>query len=74
MSKTIEAIFEDGVLKPVSPLAFSEHARVTLVIEETSPVTSDLLSLASTVYNDLSTADISDIEKIALDRSLFSRD
>ena len=74
MSKTIEAIFEDGVLKPVSPLAFSEHARVTLVIEDMPPVTSDVLSFASSVYSDLSAADISDIEKIALNRSLFSRD
>lgn len=74
MSKTVEAIFEDGVLKPTSPLAFSEHARVTLVIEETPPATSDMLSLASSVYSDLSAADISDIEKIALDRSLFARD
>lgn len=74
MSKTIEAIFEEGVLKPVSPLDIPEHKKVTLIIEDELEGPVDILSLASLVYNGLSPKDIEDIEKAALDRSHFSRD
>ncbi len=74
MTKTIEAIFENGVFKPTSPLDISEHKKVTLIIKENTEETPDVLSLASMVYDDLSQSDIEDIEKMALDRSRFSRD
>ena len=74
MTKTIEAIFENGVFKPVSPLDLSEHKKVTLIIKDNNEETPNILSLASTVYEDLSPSDIEDIEKLALDRSRFSRD
>lgn len=74
MSKTVEAIFENGVLKPVSPLHIPEHKRVHLIIQEDVGETSDILSLASKVYNGLSPSDIEDMEKISLNRSHFSRD
>lgn len=32
MTLTIEAIYEDGVLKPVQPLPIKEHARVELTV------------------------------------------
>lgn len=73
MPKTIEAIFEEGVLKPVSPLNISEHKRVTLIIEDEQGESTDILSLSSMVYNGLSPKDIEEIEKLALDRSRFSR-
>lgn len=74
MPKTIEAIFEGGVLKPMSPLNISEHKRATLIIEDEPEEPSDILSLVSMVYNGLSPEDIGDIEKVALNRSHFSRD
>jgi len=74
MAKTVEAIFEGGVLKPVSPLTIAEHKRVTLIIEDEPEETSDILSLASMVYNGFSPEDIEDIEKVVLDRTHFSRD
>ncbi|MEK6901705.1 MAG: antitoxin family protein [Nanoarchaeota archaeon] len=74
MSKMVEAIFENGVLKPVTPLHIPEHKRVHLIIQEEAEKPSDILSLASKVYNGLSSSDIEDLEKIALDRSHFSRD
>lgn len=73
MSKTVEAIFEGGVLKPVSPLDIPEHKRVTLIIEDELEKPSNILSLASMVYDGLSSEDIEAIEKIAFDRSRFSR-
>jgi len=66
MAKTITAIFEGGVLKPVSPLTIAEHKRVTLIIEDEPEETSDILSLASMVYNGFSPEDI---EKVVLDRT-----
>jgi len=35
MTRTIEAIFEDGVLKPLGPLKLKEHGRVKITVEET---------------------------------------
>lgn len=73
MPKTIEAVFERGVLIPVSPLNISEHKKVTLTIEDEPIKSADILSLSSMVYNGLSPEDIEEIEKLALDRSGFSR-
>jgi hypothetical protein len=36
MPKTIEAVFEKGVLIPTSPLNISEHKKVTLIIKVSS--------------------------------------
>jgi len=33
MSQIIEAIYEEGVLKPLEPLNLGEHARVRILIE-----------------------------------------
>lgn len=74
MSMAVEAIFEKGVLKPVRTLHIPEHKRVHLIIEEEAEEPADILSLASEIYKGLSTADIEEVEKSALDRSRFSRD
>jgi len=34
MSKNIEAIYEDGVLRPLSPLKLKEHEKVRITVEE----------------------------------------
>ena len=74
MARTVEAIFEEGVFKPLSPLNISEHKRLKLIIEDESEEPSDILSLASMVYNGFSPEDIVDIEKVVLNRTHFSRD
>ena len=33
MTLTVEAIYENGVLKPIQPLPFKEHERVTLTVQ-----------------------------------------
>ena len=33
MPKNIEAVYEDGVLKPLSPLSLKEHEKVRLTLE-----------------------------------------
>lgn len=37
MSKRLEAIYENGVLRPLEPLDLPEHQRVTVILSE-SPV------------------------------------
>jgi predicted DNA-binding antitoxin AbrB/MazE fold protein len=74
MPRTVEAIFEGGVLKPTSPLNIPEHKKVTLIIEDEIEESLDILSLATMVYNGLSPEDIKNIEKLMLNRSHFSRD
>jgi predicted DNA-binding antitoxin AbrB/MazE fold protein len=49
MPKTVEAISEGGVLKPISPLNIPEHKKVTLIIEDEVEESFDILSLASMV-------------------------
>ena len=71
MAKTVEAVFEDGVFKPISPITLSEHKRVTLIINNNEE-TPYILSVASMVYEGLSPSDIKDIEELAFDRSGFS--
>jgi len=34
MSRSIEAIYQDGVLKPLAPLKLNEHERVRITVEK----------------------------------------
>ncbi len=38
MQKHVDAVFENGVFKPVYPVVLKEHERVHLIIEETVSV------------------------------------
>jgi len=38
MQKYIDAIYEDGVFKPVNPVVLKEHERVHLIIEEAESI------------------------------------
>jgi predicted DNA-binding antitoxin AbrB/MazE fold protein len=38
MSKTVEAIYENGVFRPISSVAIKDHAIVRLIIEEAKGV------------------------------------
>ncbi len=71
MNLAVDAIYENGVFRPVlrEVLALSDGQRVRLtVINQTDP---DSLHLAMAVYDGLSDKDINEIEKIALDRNSF---
>ncbi len=37
MALTIEAVYENGVLKPMQPLPLKEHEKVTLTVETAGP-------------------------------------
>ena len=72
MDYTLEAIFENGVLKPLESLKLPDHQRVKITIQ-LPPVENPDEELESwhQVYAGLSDTDIRDIESIAFDRSNF---
>jgi predicted DNA-binding antitoxin AbrB/MazE fold protein len=37
MSITVEAVYENGVLKPVQPLPLKEHEKVRIIVEPARP-------------------------------------
>jgi len=75
MKTTVEAIFEDGVFKPVKPPELPEGQRVQITVESvTRPAPGDILRMAAEVYLGLSASDVEEIEEMAHRRALFTRE
>jgi len=74
MGRVVDAIYEQGMLKPLEALDLSEHQRVRLIIHE-PPAESpdDALDAWQGVYDGLTDEDIAQIEALACDRSHFMR-
>jgi predicted DNA-binding antitoxin AbrB/MazE fold protein len=72
MPEVIEAIYAQGVFKPLQALDIPDGQHVRLVIEtsEVTP-TEEILALAAQVYEGLSPADVEAIETIACKRDDF---
>ena len=79
MSQIIDAIYEEGVLKPLEPLNLPEHAKVRIHIltrehlqQKAKPLDPNeikkVLELARASYEGLSEEEISMIEGARLDR------
>lgn len=73
MTQKVEAIYEDGVLKPLQPLALAEHQRVSVTIDELSESPEDALKAWQQIYEGFSDEEIAELEAIILDRSNFMR-
>ena len=72
MENIFEAIYEDGVLKPLEPIKLLDHQRVKITIQPLLIENPDQeLESWHQVYAGLSDMEISEIESIALDRSHF---
>ena len=69
-TQVCEAIFQDGVFRPVRPIAAAltegQHVRLVVEVED-----KDVLSLATAVYQGLSDAEVQEVEHIALERRDF---
>lgn len=72
MDRILEAIYENGVLRPLESLKIPEHQKVTITIQ-LPPVENPVQELESwhQVYAGLSDQEIGEIESIALDRGHF---
>jgi len=69
---TVEAIFENGVFKPVERPDIPEGEHVQLTVEiAVRPLHEDPLELAARVYRGLRPEEIDEIERVALDRTQF---
>lgn len=74
MVKILEAVYEDGVFKPLVDPGLTDHQRVIVEIRlPAEPETNSELGAWQRVYEGLSESDIAEVEAIALDRSRFSR-
>ena len=71
MKRSLEAVYENGVFRPLRPnaVAVGDGQRVRITIDDGPEPES--LRLAARVYDGLSAQDIEDIESIALDRRDF---
>jgi len=71
VSQILEAVYENGAFRPVtSPaLGLAEGQHVRIVVEANSP--NEILDLATQVYAGLTESDVTEVEKIALDRASF---
>ena len=76
MTQTIEAIYQNGMFKPLNPVSeeITEGKTVEITIKEKKLSPEEMLELASRVYEGLSEEAINEIERIALDRSNFFGD
>ena len=50
MAKTINAIYENGVFKPLEPISLKEHERVTLDINLEEQLRNQLKELIERIY------------------------
>ena len=67
MVKSLEAIYENGVFKPLEHPKLLDGQKVKITFESLSDSKQDeLLDLIGTVYAGLSEKEINEIEKIAL--------
>ncbi len=73
--QTFDAVYQDGVfhLVGVRPPNLEEGHRVQLVVEDATPngVEKTNLDFAAKIYVGLSEEEISEVERIAMDRSRF---
>ena len=74
MDRVVDAIYEQGMLKPLEALDLPEHQRVRLTIHglpAESP--DDAFHAWQKMYDGLTDEDITQIETLACDRSHFMR-
>lgn len=72
MGRRIEAVYEDGVFKPLEDPGLREHERIVLDLHPRAhPRPGSSLDRWRRVLDGLSEAQIDEIEAIALDRSHF---
>lgn len=71
--RVFEAVYEDGVLKPLQDPGLPDHHRFSVRVQELGETkVADDLAAWHRVYAGLTDDDLAAVEEIALDRSRFS--
>ena len=69
MQQTINAVYKDGVFKPLKKLKIPNGQKAKIILDTFSKsIPDELLDLAGQVYDGLSEKQIDDIEQIAFNR------
>ncbi len=73
MKAVVDAVYQDGVFKPVRPPDISDGEHVRIMVESVGQARrDDILQLAARVYAGLSPNEIDEIEEMARHRTLFT--
>jgi predicted DNA-binding antitoxin AbrB/MazE fold protein len=74
MERVVEAIYEQGSLKPLEALDLPEHQRVRITIHDLPPENPDaMLDAWHQVYAGLTDEEIAQVETLTLNRRHFMR-
>ena len=72
MTQSFEAIVENGIIRPVPPVALPEGAKLEVTVTRRDSLTPrEMLELAASVYEGLSESEIDEIERIAIGETWF---
>jgi predicted DNA-binding antitoxin AbrB/MazE fold protein len=72
MRQTIEAVYEQGVFRIISPIGMAiPDGHIVHIVIDTPASPDEILDSASQVYNGFNEDQIEEIEQIARDRSSF---
>lgn len=73
MTQKIEAIYQNGIFKPITPVSdeISEGEEVIIDIKSKEESANEIMKLAENFYEGISDEDIEEMEKVMLDRSNF---
>lgn len=72
MQQIVEAVYENGIFRPLKVPELSEGQEVQLIIQSKNKISPDqMLRLAAETYEGFSTEQIQDIEQIVLERQNF---
>jgi len=75
VTRIVEAVYEDGLLRPLEDPGLEQHQRVLLEIRfEPQEQASSALEAWHQVYEGLSEDEIAEVEAMALGRSRFARE
>ncbi|MBM3212408.1 DUF104 domain-containing protein [Candidatus Poribacteria bacterium] len=77
MAQIIDAIYEDGVLKPLEPINVKEHTRLYIIIEsveERKKKIDRIIALARKSIEGLSEEELAVLESARVNKSLFFPD
>ena len=72
MIRTVKAVYENGVLRPLEPLELAEHQPVTVTVDESSAKThGEALRALQEVLSQRTPEEMDELRAIVLDRSRF---
>ena len=69
MIETVNAVYENGLFKPLNKIHITNGMKVKLIVESNDEeAIDDIINLAIGVYDGLSDKDIKEVEEMAFDR------